>query len=100
MARRTRGQQLAPYLSGRELDSGSRRGQGLIKTWDAATGANTVDFRGQEYEDMPFLTVGGAIPEYVGGDIVVIEGWSPQGRLSSWYIVGRVVIPPVQAPED
>lgn len=98
-AKRPRRDILAPYLRGREDNSGGRRGQGIIMTWDASNGANTVSFRGREYENMPFQAIGNTIPVYVGGDIVVIDGWAPQGRLSSWYIVGRVIIPPVTAPE-
>lgn len=89
---------LAPYLVGRRDASGSRRGQGQILTWDPLTGDNTVSFRGREYINMPFQMFG-TVPAYTGGDIVVIDGWAPEGRLSSWYIVGRVAIPPVTAPE-
>jgi len=96
-AKRPRRDTLAPYLQGRDDPTGSRRGQGVILTWDAATGANTVSFRGREYVNMAFQSFGSTIPAYGGGDIVVIDGWSPEGRLSSWYIVGRVVIPPVTA---
>jgi hypothetical protein len=98
MARRpkpTRRDALAPYLVGRNDASGARRGQGIVQTWDAANGENTVSFRGQTHTNMPFLAPGNTIPDYDGGDIVVIEGWAPEGRLSSWYIVGRVFIPPV-----
>lgn len=98
-ARRALGAILAPYLTPRADNSGSRRGQGVILTWDAATGANTVSFRGREYVNMGFQTFGTIIPTYIGGDIVVIDGWAPEGRLSSWYIIGRIVIPPITAPE-
>lgn len=91
---------VAPYLSRPDQSIGSRRGQGIILTWDAATGENTVDFRGETYTNMPFLALGNAIPDYSGGHIVVIEGWAPEGRFSSWYIVGRVIVPPEAAPES
>lgn len=90
---------LASYLVGRPDAAGGRRGQGQILTWNAANGENTVSFRGREYVNMPFQMFG-TIPTYTGGDIVVIDGWAPEGRLSSWYIVGRVAVPPVTAPES
>ena len=91
---------LASRLGRPRDDIGSRRGQGVILTWDVETGANTVSFRGREYENMPFLAPGNEIPNYAGGNIVVIDGWAPEGRLSSWCIIGRVVVPPVAPPED
>lgn len=98
--RRIRRGVLASYLNGRDDPSGGRYGQGVIIAWDAVTGVNTVSFRGRQYENMAFQSIGNVIPEYSGGDIVVISGWAPEGRLSSWYIVGRVIIPPVTEPED
>jgi hypothetical protein len=85
-------------LRGRRDHQGARSAQGVILTW-AANGENTVSFRGQTYVNMPFQTIGNTIPQYTGGDVVVIAGWAPEGRLSSWYIVGRIVIPPAQEPE-
>ncbi len=95
-----RRRRLASRLGGRRTDAGARRGQGVILTWDVENGANTVSFRGREYTNMPFLAPGNQIPNYEGGNIVVIDGWAPEGRLSSWCIMGRVFVPPVQAPEE
>lgn len=100
MARFSRDFALASYLVSRRDSAGSRRGQGVILTWNAANGENTISFRGEEYTNMPFLTIGNVIPDYTGGTIVVIEGWAPEGRLGSWYIVGRVVVPPEAPPEE
>lgn len=90
---------LASHLVSRREAFGSRRGQGVILTW-AENGENTVSFRGEEYTNMPFQMLGNVVPDYTGGDVVVIEGWAPEGRLASWYIVGRIVVPPLAAPED
>lgn len=90
---------LAPHLVGRDDPTGARRGQGVLLTFDSETFENTVSFRGTTYVNMPLLTVTNAV-DYEGGDIVVVEGWAPEGRLGSWYIVGRVIIPPVQTSEN
>lgn len=95
----TRPGDVAPYLALPREAAGSRRGQGVILTWDPLNGENTVSFRGDTYTNMPFQAIGNTIPVYEGGDIVVIDGWAPEGRLSSWYIVGRVIIPPLASPE-
>lgn len=100
MARPSQSFELAPYLLGRRESRGARRAQGVILTWDSVTGENTISFRGEEYINMPFLTIGNAIPDYTGGNIVVIEGWAPEGRLASWYIVGRVIVPPEEPPDE
>lgn len=96
----TRTDDVAPYLVQPHGQEGSRRGQGVIETWDSANGENTVNFRGETYTNMPFLAIGNDIPDYTGGNIVVIEGWAPEGRFSSWYIVGRVIVPPETPPEE
>jgi hypothetical protein len=78
---------------------GARRSQATILTWDAATLENTVSWRGQTYVNMPLLTVTNAV-DYNAGDIVILEGWAPEGKLSSWYIIGKVIKPPTTTPGD
>lgn len=96
MARR-RSNPVTAHLRGREKATGARRGQGTILTWDAVTLENTVDFRGRTHTNMPLLTVTNAV-DYIAGDIVIIEGWAPDGKLSSWYILGKVIKPPIAPP--
>lgn len=95
---RRRTSAVTAHLTSRKKADGARRGQGTILTWDAVTLENTVDFRGDEYVNMPLLTVTNAV-DYNAGDIVIIEGWAPDGKLSSWYILGKVIKPPLPAPE-
>ncbi|HEY3485062.1 MAG TPA: hypothetical protein VGK49_06735 [Ilumatobacteraceae bacterium] len=78
---------------------GARRSQATILTWDAATLENTVSWRGEVYTNMPLLTVTNAV-DYDAGDIVILEGWAPEGKLSSWYIIGKVIRPPTTTPGD
>lgn len=99
MARRPKRFGLAPYLRGRDDAKGARRGQGILLAFDPITKENTVSYRGTPYTNMPLLTVTDSI-NYRAGDTVVIEGWGPEGRLSSWYIIGRVIVPPVVPPEE
>lgn len=73
---------------------GARRSQATILTWDAVTLENTVSWRGETYVNMPLLTVTNAV-DYNAGDIVILEGWAPEGKLSSWYIIGKVIKPPL-----
>lgn len=83
----------------RERAEGARRSQATILTWDAATLENTVSWRGEVYTNMPLLTVTNAV-DYNAGDIVILEGWAPEGKLSSWYIIGKVIRPPITTPGD
>jgi hypothetical protein len=76
---------------------GARRSQATILTWDAVTLENSVSWRGEVYTNIPLLTVTAAV-DYDAGDIVILEGWAPEGKLSSWYIIGKVIKPPLAAP--
>lgn len=73
---------------------GAMRSQATILTWDAVTLENSVSWRGEVYTNMPLLTVTNAV-DYDAGDIVILEGWAPEGKLSSWYIIGKVIKPPL-----
>lgn len=77
---------------------GARRSQATILTWDSVTLENTVSWRGEVYTNVPLLTVTAAV-DYNAGDIVILEGWAPEGKLSSWYILGKVIKPPLTEPE-
>lgn len=66
-------------------DSGFR--QGVIRSFNASTGANTVEVAGALLTDLPLLS-GSESLEYAPGNVVVLL------RLrSSWAILGRVVTP-------
>lgn len=78
---------------------GARRSQATILTWNADTLENSVSWRGETYTNMPLLTVTAAV-DYDAGDIVILEGWAPEGKLSSWYIIGKVIKPPITTPEE
>lgn len=90
---------LTPYLNALDPTQGSRFGVGILLTWDNVTMANTVSFRGRTVVNMPLLVASDNV-NYNAGDIVVIQGWAPEGRLSSWFITGRVVIPPITSPGE
>ena len=82
-----------------EKTHGARRSQATILTWDAVTFENTVSWRGETYTNIPLLTVTNAV-DYDAGDIVIMGGWAPEGKLSSWYIIGKVIKPPLPEPES
>jgi hypothetical protein len=96
VARRQRRTSKLAQLLARKPDKaqGAARSQATILTWDAVTLENTVSWRGETYINMPLLTVTAAV-DYDAGDIVILEGWAPEGKLSSWYIIGKVIKPPL-----
>lgn len=98
MARRRKNPLTAFLTRPSPADVGAHRSQATVLTWDADTNENTISWRGEVYTNMSFLTTGSV--DYAGGDIVILEGWAPEGKLSSWYILGKVVKPPLAAPEE
>lgn len=84
-----RSDDLTPFLGGDDAgDIGLR--QGVVKSFDLATGANQVDVGGATLTDLPFLENSGVI-RLAAGDVVMLQRWR-----SSWFIVGRIV--PVGSP--
>lgn len=101
MSRRPRRTSMLARILAKTPDKaqGARRSQATILTWNADTFENTVSWRGEVYTNMPLLTVTNAV-DYDAGDIVILEGWAPEGKLSSWYIIGKVIRPPITPPAE
>lgn len=66
---------------------GVRFRQGTILTWNANTGANTVDLAGGTLTNVPILNTGEAIALKAGHIVGLL------GQGSAWFIVGRVTPP-------
>lgn len=82
---------LTPQLV-KPLDSQLRLGQGIIRTWEASTFENTVEWRGQILQNVPVLAGTDAL-SYRAGDAVVLLGNGLGSGASSWFILGRAVVP-------
>lgn len=61
--------------------------QGVVLTFNPATGANTVSVGGATLTNLPIL-VGGDTVNYAPGDVVILLKFR-----SSWAILGRIVVP-------
>lgn len=69
--------------------------QGVIKSWDVETFANTVTVDGVEFRDLPVASGVEALT-YQPGDVVLVEKWFPGGRrgelgVGTAWIRGRVI---------
>lgn len=77
-----RSDDLVPLLAtASEADVGFR--QGRIVTWDAQTGANTVELGGQQFTDLPVLSASGI--SLSAGDVVGLLRYR-----STYLILGRI----------
>lgn len=76
---------LAPLFD--QGPSGARIRQGTILTWNAETGANTVDLAGGTLVNVPILNTGEAIALKAGHVVGLL------GQGSTWFILGRVTVP-------
>lgn len=61
--------------------------QGLVLSWNAATGANTVSIAGTPVPDVPVLTSAGLVSLAPGDPVMVLR------YKSKYFIVGRIVGP-------
>ena len=66
---------------------GVRFRQGTVLTWDAETGANTIDLAGGTLTNVPILNTGEAIALRAGHVVGLL------GQGSAWFIVGRITMP-------
>lgn len=66
---------------------GVRFRQGTISTWNANTGANTIDLAGGTLTDVPMLNTGEAVALKAGHVVGLL------GQGSTWFIIGRVTLP-------
>lgn len=69
-------------------------GQGILRSFNAETFANTVEYRGALLHDLPVLPGLDALG-WVAGDIVLLMKWKPAGGrgVASYWIAGNPVIP-------
>jgi len=81
-----RSDDLAPLLGPQDMP-GLRFGQGTVLTWDAETGANTINYHGAVLPNVPILNTGEAIA-LKAGHIVGLLSW-----LGSYWILGRITVP-------
>lgn len=72
--------------------SGLQFSQGVILEWNPTTFENSIEWRGITLHDAPVLSGTDAL-SYAVGDVVALLGWAPNGGASSWWIVGRLVLP-------
>lgn len=82
---------LTPQLV-KPLESEVRLGQGIIRSWDNETFENVVEWRGQELTNVNVLAGTDAL-SYRAGDPVVLIGNGLGMGTSSWFILGRAVVP-------
>ncbi|GAA1549994.1 hypothetical protein GCM10009804_03220 [Kribbella hippodromi] len=66
---------------------GVRFRQGTILTWDANSGANTIDLAGGTLTNVPILNTGEAVALKTGHIVGLL------GQGSTWFIIGRVTLP-------
>lgn len=76
---------LAPLFGGGQ--PGVRFRQGTVLTWNADTGANTIDLAGGTLTNVPILNTGEAIALKAGHVVGLL------GQGSAWFIVGRITMP-------
>jgi hypothetical protein len=67
--------------------AGVAYGQGKILTWNASTGANTIQYRGSVLVDVPILNTGEAIALQAGHVVGILKA----GK--SYFILGRITVP-------
>lgn len=68
-------------------------GQGILRSWDADTFNNQVEYRGTILTDLPVMSGTDAL-SFQAGDVVLLMKWKPTGKgLGSYWIAGRPVIP-------
>lgn len=87
----TRPDDLAPLFQAMAADGQVEFRQGIIVTWDAATGHNSVDVGGAILQDLPCLNIGDFVV-LNPGDVVGINKVG-----NTYFIVGRIQLP---APPD
>lgn len=66
---------------------GVRFRQGTVLTWNANTGANTIDLAGGTLTNVPIINTGEAIALKAGHVVGLL------GQGSTWFIVGRITLP-------
>jgi len=76
---------LAPLFD--QGQAGVRFRQGTILTWDANTGANTVDLAGGTLVNVPMINTGEAIALKAGHVVGLL------GQGGTWWIIGRITPP-------
>jgi hypothetical protein len=76
---------LTPLFDGGQ--PGVRFRQGTVLTWDASTGANTIDVAGATLTDVSILNTGEAIALKAGHIVGLL------GQGSAWFIIGRITPP-------
>lgn len=69
-------------------------GQGILRSFNTDTFANTVEYRGALLHDLPVLPGLDALG-WVAGDIVLLMKWKPAGGrgVASYWLAGNPVIP-------
>lgn len=75
------------FLPSKPERSGLMFGQGVVKSWDPVTAANTVEYRGATLTDLPLLN---------STEAVLLQKGSVVGILSTGaqvFIIGRITIP-------
>jgi hypothetical protein len=81
-----RSEDLVPLLASKPSQSVGLR-QGVVLTWDSATGENTIDVGGATMENLTFLS-DGTVPNYVTDDVVILLTFG-----STWAVLGKFVTP-------
>lgn len=77
---------LVPLLS-QGPGPGLRFRQGVVRSWNASTGANVVDVAGAQLVDVPILNTGEAIA-LKAGHVVGLLAFQ-----STYWIIGRITLP-------
>lgn len=67
-------------------------GQGRIVGWNPDTFQNTIEWRGSTFTDLPVLSGSEALT-YEQDDQVILLGFTPGDGASTWFILGRAVLP-------
>jgi hypothetical protein len=68
-------------------DPAVRFRQGTVLTWNANTGANTIDLAGGTLTNVPMMNIGEAISLKAGHVVGLL------GQGSTWFIIGRITLP-------
>jgi hypothetical protein len=84
---------LVPPVSGKGLSFS----QGVILSWDPDTFENTISWKNITLTNVPVLPSVDALSFEVGA-VVGMLGWNPGGGAGSWWILGRINVPPLTDP--
>ena len=67
-------------------------GQGRIIAWDPGSFANQIAYRGGVLSNVPVLSGPDALT-FRAGDTVAVVAFSPNGGATSYFILGRIIVP-------